>query len=110
MLRLFIISIGLVFASSTHAFQKKETCYLVALGQCVLSMAAYFNDKEYEVYPTRNTGHGTRINLISKNSNLPSRQALPRNPFTSCHLCVLFQLIQRTQCNGLPLLFRLHMG
>ncbi|RJG18450.1 hypothetical protein D4A39_08255 [Alcanivorax profundi] len=56
MLRLFIISIGLVFASSTHAFQKKETCYLVALGQCVLSMAAYFNDKEYEVYPTRNTG------------------------------------------------------
>lgn len=51
MLRLFIISLGLVFAFSTHAFQKRETCYLVASGQCVLSIAAYFNDKEYEVYP-----------------------------------------------------------
>lgn len=54
--------------------------------------------------------HGTRINLISQNSNLPPHQALPRNPFPPSHLCVLFQPIQRTQCNGLPLSFRPHMG
>lgn len=52
MLRLLIIPVGLVFAFSTHAFQKKETCYLMASGQCVLSIGAYFDDREYEVYPT----------------------------------------------------------
>lgn len=58
----------------------------------------------------RTKKHGTRINLISINSNSPSNQALPRNPFTSGYLCVLFHLIQRTQCNGLSLTPGSHMG
>lgn len=52
MLRFFIISIALMFNCVSHAFQKEETCYLVVSGKCVLSIGAYFDDKEYEVYPT----------------------------------------------------------